>query len=634
MTAFRLDIELLEDLHSGAGVGNRAVDALLARDAQGRPCLFHSHLKGVLRESAARLDRLLGGNRAAELFGATQQIAGGAVALTSAYLDETADRAWDTLTWSSGAREQDSRRPASDRLGIAEFLAAGSRLTARLAVADSFVPSLQEVVTSTDALGGDRNRGDGRVRLTLQRDIAAKPSSVPIAENSVRVLLRALDPLFFPRTSEPNSSLIDGEPFVRGSAVSGALANLAMRIQQPRIADAIWARQLSVSYGWPLIDEPEDLRGVIVAPAPLSHGLKKTAMHSGALPWWSDRIERRLERNGDKPAPEGAAIVSTDSGNTWRWYEAPMRGRLRIAVPSRALSQPTAADQQLFLQQEICEWTYFLIDVEWAERDNGSDLARAMQALLDSGEWWSLGRGGRPLEVVRYWPGKPPTTKGSTRLLIADALVRDPETLQPQPSLFKPGGLTNADIEAKEVATSLHGFNGVTRLPRDPVMVIRHGSSYRATNGAALPSIPASIEYAHEGLNRTIDIELPVAIEQREVPAVEPRYLEDEASRERAWREARELIALPPRPSRSQIRDLWSTVAYAQNDDDARERLRAHLEQTDSRAKRLEGWHDALVSIDPRACSVDWRTLCRLTLEWALVLERDARATADKETTP
>jgi CRISPR/Cas system CMR subunit Cmr4 (Cas7 group RAMP superfamily) len=64
-TALRFTVELQEDLHAGSGVGWLGlVDDRHARDASGRPVVWWSTFRGVLREAGE--DYLISLKRAAE----------------------------------------------------------------------------------------------------------------------------------------------------------------------------------------------------------------------------------------------------------------------------------------------------------------------------------------------------------------------------------------------------------------------------------------------------------------------------------------------------------------------------------------------------------------------------------------
>src|SRR4051812_23980360 len=114
-----ISAELLEDAHPGSGAGGAGIDALVARDRDGRPVIWASHLEGLLREAAralhygATVDRLFGER------GRTRQPA----AFTSLY----ADTAPTSRIWRATARASfNNRAPRRDTLRAIEFVPKGT----------------------------------------------------------------------------------------------------------------------------------------------------------------------------------------------------------------------------------------------------------------------------------------------------------------------------------------------------------------------------------------------------------------------------------------------------------------------------------------------------------------------------
>lgn len=98
MKRIRIELKLLEDLHTGSGTGSGDIDALLARDRDGRPVLRASHVKGVWR--GATTDQAI----KKTLFGARGE-AGGQLSLTSLYAVQVPEE----LRWSSTSFQVGSR---------------------------------------------------------------------------------------------------------------------------------------------------------------------------------------------------------------------------------------------------------------------------------------------------------------------------------------------------------------------------------------------------------------------------------------------------------------------------------------------------------------------------------------------
>jgi len=56
---FSLTVKLLEDLHTGTGMGDAGgIDSVQARDPQGRFIIRATHFKGILREQAEMLRQM------------------------------------------------------------------------------------------------------------------------------------------------------------------------------------------------------------------------------------------------------------------------------------------------------------------------------------------------------------------------------------------------------------------------------------------------------------------------------------------------------------------------------------------------------------------------------------------------
>ncbi len=118
MTHIRIEIELLEDLHTGSGTGHRGIDAVLASDRDGWPVIRASHVLGVWADAL----RAVKPEAVTRLFGAARNERGSLV-MSSFYALAEPDR----LVWLSSSREPDSRVPKEDTLRSREYVAAAAR---------------------------------------------------------------------------------------------------------------------------------------------------------------------------------------------------------------------------------------------------------------------------------------------------------------------------------------------------------------------------------------------------------------------------------------------------------------------------------------------------------------------------
>lgn len=517
-TERRVAITLLEDLHSGAGVGNAALDALLATDHAGSPMLFWSHLKGVMAERTAEV---FDDGKRHRWFGQSSSDQSGAICLTSARSPGDSQ----LLPHSSTARRPDSRAPRTDTLRTVQYLAAGSQLLACVQLPTDQLDDFGTLLRTVDTLGADRRRGAGVVRIDLgpEEPRNAVPISCPPGQR-LRLLLQAIDPVSLPLTSTPTTSLVHGGTFIRGQTLAGALVNaaLAQAGEASAVARSIWERQLTVLDALPM---PLDLavdevlpRLAAASPWPLPEGWRLSKSSAGAeasaSPWWCAPAAPTLTRAGGRTPPDDTLLLQARDGE-WGWYRPTARYRLRIQVNP-------GQDPALFAQHELVEDTLFVADLLLPD---DAMVCSELQALLGSGRWLRTGRGGRPLRVLggvpMERPGAPP--KGAC-VLISDAILRDPHTLETIP-LLDETRLRTLEPHARRptledgtpwpaaIGVAVSGFNYAARLPRQPVWAIRRGTRLEFDRP---PASAALGERQHEGFGQLRALpDLPDAIAAR-----------------------------------------------------------------------------------------------------------------------
>ena len=554
---YRIEIHLLEDLHTGSGTGSGDVDAALQRDRRGFPVIPWSHFKGVLRDRARLLAELgvMDARHVAELFGEaagrrqqsrTGDSGRGRLLGTSAYTE--IER---TLVWSGTRLDPDSRTAMKDHLRTLEAIPSGARFVldavlhgpAEAALTGSFESLLQSV----DALGGDRSRGLGRVGIAFTRrrvahGAAGRVLPKELARPRLRLLLRALDPLCLAVTGQPGN-LIPTESFIRGQTLLGALAGWALREGMPAAADLLLERTLEIGDGIPLPEAPlpHDLAAAEAQPIPLSVETPKPAGNAADVvwPWWAGApgplgyLGARGER--DALAPDGTASGSNDKPKRpgpheylyragpeepWRRYEPEMGVRMRVAVPEQA-----GKDPDLFSTEEIAENTRFLAEIRFHDRESAERFHRRFFPVLAGTAWLTLGRGGRPALVENHaWLGPAefrPAEHGFRLTLLSDCVIRDHwlrfhtrlDALSLRDGLGQHGPakqvFKDLKIESRYCeATDLRGFNALTGLPRPARRAIRRGSSILVAGpgsgelATALDARGHLGEGAHEGLGR------------------------------------------------------------------------------------------------------------------------------------
>lgn len=543
---FVLTAELLSDAHFGSGSGGGEVDALIARDRQGRPVIWASHIEGVLRDAARRLRSE---DAAGDFFGRRGGQAQRAI-FTSLYLD--AEKSPESRIWRSSARESFiNRAPKEETLRAVEHVPKGTCFRGHVELPTNQGSFLERLIQEVDRLGSGRASGAGRVRLSLTRS-KPPPRTAGHATGRLLLLLQNRDPLCISATATP-SNLIPSLAFVPGRALLGSLASWLLAEKQIAAAEFLVSERISVSDVLPL--PPKSLEGMKledleVFPAPLSLQSVKpdsernsreragSKQEASECPWWSQskakarRLDSLALSKEDRAVklkrPEDDLFVYGLASNTsFATFRPARRVRLRNGRP-----RPNQAEPDLFAIEQIVEETFFIAELR-GPIEAMEAIAKGLAPVLEGTRWLRLGRGGAPVEVKRLvWSGAPTpvATKKAMRLtLTSDLLVRDP-WLRWRTSLddgvLRELGVEDVQIAKKqgspdqpnEVQESVmvHGFNGTSRLWRMPAAAIRRGSVFEVT-GTGLAKLAERAargewlgERTHEGFGRfRLDEHLP-----------------------------------------------------------------------------------------------------------------------------
>jgi hypothetical protein len=571
-----IEAELLSDAHPGTGSGGGGIDALVARDRQGRPVIWASHLEGVLRDAARRLH----GQEVADGFfgraGGERQRA----VFTSLYAAENPER----HIWRSTARKAfDNRAPKDDTLRVVEYVPRGTRFSGQVELPDNELPMLRRLLQEVDALGGGRATGAGRVKLSLVEK-TRKPTAVGNATGRLLLLLESVEPLCITATATPDNS-IPSLGFIPGRTLLGAVAGWLVAEGHRDVATLLVGGRVAVSDALPVPRAPRHLSAAEVLPAPLSLQSEKPGGASGPVPWWAQprAATRRLDARSDDAKgvklkrPEDDLFVYRAAANEpWETFRPSLRVRLRNGRPD-----PKQSDPSLFTIEHIAEKTVFLCELRGA-RENMARLAKELGPVLEGRRWLRVGRAGAPVEVVQLgWSNDtPPAPASATALLTltSDLLVRD-ESLRWCSALDDarlrqlPGWPADVQVEPLVQDTVMvHGFNGTSRLWRMPAAAVRRGSVFKvegkgvvqlarmASNGQWLG------ERTHEGFGRfRLDGSLPGVTSGAKVPSPTASMTdaaEDSvAGKTRKWFEGHRALAKPGgsserKPSLSQWLDL------------------------------------------------------------------------------
>jgi hypothetical protein len=510
----RLDLTatLLEDAHLGSGAGGAGIDALVARDRDGKPVIWASHLKGLLRDAARRA-----GDAAAadSLFGRS----GGQrqrILLTSLYA--TTDPA--SRIWRSTARSSyENRAPRDDTLRVIEYVPKGTKFEGAVELPKCDREALERLVLEIDAVGRGRATGAGRVRLVVF-EAKEKPHQIGRATERLRLLLQNLDPLCITATATPDN-LVPSMSFVPGRTLLGALAAWLIEAGDRQAAALLTGARVSVSDALPLPEAPECLTDIEVLPAPLTLQREKVAGTKGPIPWWAQEEEplRRLDlwcvsdedTNAKLKRPEPDLFVYRSGKDTpWQAYRPVTRVRLRNGRPN-----PSQADPDLFAVEQIAERTPFLCEI-CGNPALMKKLAKALAPVLEGRRWLRLGRGGVPVEVRRTaWTQSATSVEDPPEraylILTSDLLVRD-ENLRWLSSMnalgFQrlPDWPDDVTIRREfQDSVPVYGFNGTARLRRLPALAVRRGSIYKV-EGAGVSRLGELVrqrrwlgERTHEG---------------------------------------------------------------------------------------------------------------------------------------
>lgn len=536
----RLDVEALEDLHTGTGTGRGDIDALVQRDRHGRPVIRATHFKGLLREAgeellalqtASGLDLDVKEQDFKRLLGDAGK-GRGALQLTSPRIE----RGGDVLVWGATQRKEGERAPKPDTLRAVEHVAAGSHFGACLRLGDeTLLPLLERLLKRVDRIGGDRNRGSGLVRLDWHP--AAPAGSFGAADATGlcwRIVLRNLEPLCLPATGHPGN-LIPTHSFIRGQALRGALLGWAIR--RGHACDRSLFDRISVGDALPL---PENSLAVeTVLPIPLSILTEKPSGAGAEPPWWAAGTAHSEEYDSlwddrqpaEKPKRPGAHeyLCREQGKSAWLRYAPMMRVRLRNATPKRG----SRADARLFSLEEIAEETRFQAELRFDDAQAASDFAEVFAPLFAEGDWLGIGRAGQPAVVESIAPAGTVALDQSeagasgpgdswSLTLLSDLIARGDQLgfldnlslkwlCQTAGLAEQPGWSIERHVAESEV---IHGFNAVTGLPRAPAIAIRRGSCWRITGpgsaalARALAAKPALGERVREGCGRfAIDLQ-------------------------------------------------------------------------------------------------------------------------------
>lgn len=556
---FKYEIELLEDLHAGSGLGSAWVDRTLRRDGEGTPFIPASHVKGIWRDAMVRMISL------------------GADGFTEAFLDSwfgaapkhkhdktapkqgrlycprlvPADRKVESLVWMQTARKRYSRRPEADTLRTTEYLPAGIQLSGEgyFEGTNAEFETLRKLVDRVERYGGNRSRGDGRIRRiefeSVEQPVLTWPEKPP---TGIRLLLRARAPVRVPRTGSPGN-IIESDTRIPGRMLAGAI--ISPLIRKSAATKPFFEGAVAIGDALPLNPESrqigaDELSKLEVLPAPFEYrnekqqpkacrafehmpAWAKTVGADSSVDGWRDTLAEhsRDEHSADQTQLKrlpAATYIQRLVNQSWRAYRQPRELAMRNRRGSDRQEQYAKMDSELFSNEQLPAGTFFVADIRPLGKDKiGEDWWKTFRDHFSKAPVLFVGRGRAPVEIAAIAALSPSTgsssasnTKKFRLTLTSDAIIRTEWLGFHQRLTVKalcdalneksvPDGITALDVSEARIDRA---FNAATRLPRPSVMMLRAGSSIEVRGEGAsslrrkLQKMSAIGERQHEGLGR------------------------------------------------------------------------------------------------------------------------------------
>lgn len=539
---YTIQVTLLEDLHTGSGMGLGELDDTLPLDTDALPYIPASHFKGVLRDNAYRLLDLSGGSitiKAEEkennfgqadikqLFGAEKHQS--TSLLTIGSLRCLADSSPKTLTWSSTARTPFKRTPLDHSLRRIEFLPAGTVLNAKVLLADTSLLALfKACLAFTNRLGGSRNRGAGLIKCAIVKTENSPTTRVSgdAGNLSLRLILKTAEPVCIPKTGFPGNTL-QSECFIRGQTLLGALVGWCDQYRRDFIPTLL-SRAMTIGNVYPLPSglslSDEQWLNCRVMPIPLHFYREKTTPeYIENLPWWlsqdgAQTVDKLTANNSQVKAKrpfDNTFIFSSDEN--FVSYTPNMRTSMHNQVaefrPDKLEERKLTKKGELFSIESIAENTLLMVDLHFPDKSNADAFTETFTTVLAGQSWLKLGRGGAPAEVVNAaWHKKGESELGLADLntlritLSSDLIARDSSlgffqqlNLDTLTTLLNLTDLNTSAIEQTlnfQDTEIIKGFNAASGLNRAPALSIRRGSVL------ALKGDAETLEKIAEALNK------------------------------------------------------------------------------------------------------------------------------------
>ncbi|WP_028302062.1 RAMP superfamily CRISPR-associated protein [Oceanospirillum beijerinckii] len=535
VTQYQLAITLLDDMHTGSGLGNHHVDSFQAKDKDNYPVISRQHLKGLLKVAADEWLKLkqahpdqpdysLEKEQIAHLLDDKEgEKVGVQLTLNSAFFcREQAQTDSPFIIWSSSARGKSAkdekadpfnRAPADDTLRSVEYVRAGSQFKTSVTLfaptdqAESYQALLTRLLSRIDRVGAKRNRGAGGIQMDISAPTTTSLSASSQASTNnhspLTLHITNLDPLRLPATQSPGN-VIPTATHISGSQLRGALANLA-RLAGLTAEDGLFSalvttdhtKAYTISQAYP---SPEGTRAI-----PWPHSLQQSKSQAQTeapkgLPWWFNSTDKKVQdtlnskvEDGEKFKRNKSASYLYQSNGHWYHYEQSKSIQMRNKVRTDFLSKED--DSALFSEEVLPEGSHFSAEIRFQTQAQKAELLKLLSWAKENRIPLALGRGKAPCLVTDITSQTLTTTTVSpaetfTLVLASDWLVYNPDTLQPYESLS--GQTLNhalqlnlTDEQCQQIdahsdtiseTSLLSGFNFASNLPRRPLEIIAAGS--------------------------------------------------------------------------------------------------------------------------------------------------------------
>lgn len=349
-------ITLTSDAEPSSGFGTDLINGLVPRDAEDRPVLTASHIKGLMRQALLDVpDSLLPRKKEliAALFGVagSSENASGLFSVTDCRCDRKAEDCVRTITRTSlnefGVAKDTSLRTTE---AIAKGTVFSGSVDFNAALPDAFGLMLRYALLSIFAVGGSRNRGCGACFVSIKgksekpgdlflklqesdidsalskKESGAKidPTGDPKKCVYAQLCFETKSPLCLPELPIVGNNTISSGWSIPASAVQGMILT-RINAMNGDVATACYESPLFRA--WPMFPVPSDVwktnqLGVVPVRASASHKISKLADENGKFTFCDEKIERydwdKVTKNAPIKSADGVLIKTGNRVILWR----------------------------------------------------------------------------------------------------------------------------------------------------------------------------------------------------------------------------------------------------------------------------------------------------------------------------